>query len=464
MPGFLILIIIFLPMYQESNSNSWGRVVNQSGVKRELQKRISVNNTPRHRQSPNKHSSNTSPNENDILNYLTSLDYFPKEHLRKLVQVSSTTVSPETPKSNKNQVKDYLFKNLFPNEIRYPSRSIPRTSSIPSEIILMPDEVEYKVSKEMLLKRLKCNNICTSLFTNTCNMRELFSHCKHVNNKYKSGATKERGQCNANQSSLLDRQCKAFKYLTYTLLIIVLSLSITLVYIFIRMRKTEYKITNHWESKKKYLRIPTNYNAPSLEYMNVTLPLSLLRKSTARLYDVPACPARPISTINTNYEPEANHAGLYNNYEDMCDVPSRNKAKIEGTHRAGNSEKYLSMRNKRDDCNRDSEGYELMSPLLDNDNYAHKSKSSVDSIYELVSSAEKKEENRDHYEIVTIKGHNKAIETNNITLHDLSLIGEPVDGSGSESSPQVTEETSGIYEDIHPKCMKLPKDEEESRK
>ena len=337
MSEFLILTVIFLPMYQGSYSNSGGRMVNKSGEEGELQRRISINNTPRQRQAPSKHSSNTLPNGNDILNYLTSTDYFPKERLNKLVQVSSTSISPETPSSQENQVKNILLRGLFPNRIRDSSRPVTRTSSQLSEIILMPDKVEYKVSSEMLSKGLKCSKICTSLFTNTCNIRELFSHCGHVKNEYKPGTTKY----DASQISLIIRQCETFKYLTYTFLIIILSLSITLMYIFIRMKEAECKINNHGENKKKNMRSPSNYKAPPLEYMNVTLPLSLLRRSTAKLYDVPTCPARPISTINHKEVPEDTKHELYNDYEDMCGVLSK-KAKIEGTLWDGVSMRNLS--------------------------------------------------------------------------------------------------------------------------
>ena len=113
-----------------------------------------------------------------------------------------------------------------------------------------------------------------------------------------------------------------------------------------------------------------------------------------------------------------------------------------------------------------------MTPILTNVDTTNKSKSPVENIYELVSSAEQTEENKDLYEVATIKGHNKkaehindkTIETSEINLQALSLTGEPVGGSGSESSPQITEDSSGIYEEINPKDMKLPKEEKTSKK
>ena len=109
-----------------------------------------------------------------------------------------------------------------------------------------------------------------------------------------------------------------------------------------------------------------------------------------------------------------------------------------------------------------------MSPLLDNVNASNKSKSIVENIYEPVLSTKKLEGNN-HYEPITIKGHNNGAEStrnetiiiDEIKLRGLSLLRVPVDSSRSDPPPHVTRISSGIYEEINSKDMKPSKEEED---
>ena len=395
----LILLSILLLKFHESVSYSWREYSDQSP---EFKGRIrTLRDSPRDlilsSDGPN-HDTTISPNGTESLSLS---DSYPKKLLRNLLWASPTRFPFRAFPPQSHQMKEKLLRHLYPTKptkqapeeniliYRSSPRLLPTTPLPSNDRFIMPDNVEYRVDPRTLLKLLKCNSICKNLISNTCNIKGLFSHC-HNQGEYETNTTIAVQKINNTtiQSQQLGSLCEVFKYLSYSLLVITFSLSISLVYLFLRVRIVERQTPKDLNENNCRANPPSADASSIPEHTNVTWSISLPRQRSIPLYDVPTCPAKPVST-NPYNRPSTASTALSGTYEQMYGSSSKQFGKAVNVERPkiDISSKLICTNslNLTGSINcKHSDGYELMAPLLSSTQALSDIETPIDEVYEPI--------------------------------------------------------------------------------